>query len=584
MTRRGERAEEGASQDQEVEAGALSMAAVLAILREERQAEREERQAERQEQHAQQQMMMALVEQQREELARCREQMAAQKEAREGETPSVKVKLPKPTLQKLAPGDDIEHFLSTFERIARQQGWPDEVWATQLAGLLTGKAMAAYAALSTEDAGSYERAKAAVLRRYEINEETHRIRFRQDRKKTGESHREWMDRLKDHFSRWTKEQTMPVTEVVILEQFLQCVPEDLRVWLRERKPESLAQAAELADDFVLARKGEGRLPPRKGPWTGPVTDGARPEQGKGSYTPRSSERLGPSTHFQEGRPRTNASGDKRCYQCGKYGHFFYHCPTRTGSSVTATSKALFGSTCDEVAWNEDSQKLLCRGRIEGQAAKMLVDTGCDMTMVSAEWVDPSKMNPEETVSVLCVHGDTMEYPTASLKIQVGKTERVTKVAVAPRLPVPVLLGRDVCDMQAELEGKKQSHLVVTRAQTRNQERQIAATPEDAPRPENQAAAMQKGETLTDDLSRQEEVSEPRGEAQQAGRPATGGDLEHLPSALEASPEQLKKWQNEDSTLAGVRNMAQQDSGEDDRVSFFYRDGILYRWWRPQERR
>ena len=64
--------------------------------------------------------------------------MAAEKEAGEGETPRVKVKLPMPTLQKLAPGDDIEHFLSTFERIAQQQEWPEEVWATQVVGLLTG--------------------------------------------------------------------------------------------------------------------------------------------------------------------------------------------------------------------------------------------------------------------------------------------------------------------------------------------------------------------------------------------------------------------------------------------------------------
>jgi len=37
----------------------------------------------------------------------------------------------------------VEHFLATFERIATQQKWPKEVWATQVAGLLSGKAMAA---------------------------------------------------------------------------------------------------------------------------------------------------------------------------------------------------------------------------------------------------------------------------------------------------------------------------------------------------------------------------------------------------------------------------------------------------------
>ena len=59
------------------------------------------------------------------------------------------MKLPKPTLQKLGDQDDIEHFMATFERIAKQQDWPKKVWATQLAGLLTGKAMAAYAALES---------------------------------------------------------------------------------------------------------------------------------------------------------------------------------------------------------------------------------------------------------------------------------------------------------------------------------------------------------------------------------------------------------------------------------------------------
>ena len=47
-TQRGKRAEEGASQDQEGEAETLSMAAVLAILRKERQVKRKEWQVERQ--------------------------------------------------------------------------------------------------------------------------------------------------------------------------------------------------------------------------------------------------------------------------------------------------------------------------------------------------------------------------------------------------------------------------------------------------------------------------------------------------------------------------------------------------------
>ena len=153
----------------------------------------------------------------------------------EPEPGAAKVKLPKPTLQKLAPQDNVEHFLATFERIATQQGWPLDVWATQLAGLLTGKALAAFANLKLEDATSYEAVKEAILRRYDINEETHRLRFRQDRKKGEESHREWSDRLRDHLGRWTKARKIPLEELVTIEQFLQGVPEDLRVCMAPRE-------------------------------------------------------------------------------------------------------------------------------------------------------------------------------------------------------------------------------------------------------------------------------------------------------------------------------------------------------------
>ena len=37
----------------------------------------------------------------------------------------------------------------------------------------------------------------------------------------------------------------------MLEQFLTGVPEDLRIWLCERKPTSLRQAATLADDHAV---------------------------------------------------------------------------------------------------------------------------------------------------------------------------------------------------------------------------------------------------------------------------------------------------------------------------------------------
>lgn len=58
-----------------------------------------------------------------------------------------RIKPPRPTLQKLSKEDDIESYLDMFERVAGQQEWPKELWATQLAGLLSGEALDAFSSM-----------------------------------------------------------------------------------------------------------------------------------------------------------------------------------------------------------------------------------------------------------------------------------------------------------------------------------------------------------------------------------------------------------------------------------------------------
>ena len=74
-----------------------------------------------------------------------------------------RVKPPRPTLQKLSSSDDIESYLDMFERVARQQGWPNEIWSTQLAGLLSGDALDAFSSVPAEVARSYAQVKEAIL-------------------------------------------------------------------------------------------------------------------------------------------------------------------------------------------------------------------------------------------------------------------------------------------------------------------------------------------------------------------------------------------------------------------------------------
>ena len=62
---------------------------------------------------------------------------------------------------------------------------------------LTGKAQQAYAAMPQSSAGKYADLKAAILRRYDINEETYRQRFRGVAHKENKTYRELAVRLMD---------------------------------------------------------------------------------------------------------------------------------------------------------------------------------------------------------------------------------------------------------------------------------------------------------------------------------------------------------------------------------------------------
>ena len=73
---------------------------------------------------------------------------------------------------------DPDSFFSLFERIAESRKWPEGDQVLMLQCVLTGRALEAYATLSTDDCRVYKRVKSAVLKAYELVPEAYRQRFR----------------------------------------------------------------------------------------------------------------------------------------------------------------------------------------------------------------------------------------------------------------------------------------------------------------------------------------------------------------------------------------------------------------------
>ena len=112
-----------------------------------------------------------------------------------------------PKVAKLTEDDDVEAYLTTFERVMTAHGVPKERWTVKLAPQLTGKAQQAYAAMATREADDYDELKKVILRRYDIRGETYRRRFRSARRGPNETFCELKIRLDDLMGKWSKECT-----------------------------------------------------------------------------------------------------------------------------------------------------------------------------------------------------------------------------------------------------------------------------------------------------------------------------------------------------------------------------------------
>ena len=212
-------------------------------LAEERERRAEEAAAEQKRRDAEHQLQMEQLKGQMEIL---RSITLPATPALEGEPPKGELKNAV-KLTKLTEGEDIEAYLKTFERLMEAYEVPKERWAYRLAPQLTGKAQQAYAAVSSDSTRNYDEVKTAILRRYNINEETYRSRFRSSRRKEGEGYIQLAIRMSDLLERWTVGcRSVAELREMLLEQLLNVMPPELRIWVNERKPKSADEAATLA--------------------------------------------------------------------------------------------------------------------------------------------------------------------------------------------------------------------------------------------------------------------------------------------------------------------------------------------------
>ncbi|XP_060109044.1 zinc finger protein 397-like [Heteronotia binoei] len=168
-----------------------------------------------------------------------------------------------PQLPELASWDDLVHF----ERVFGACHWPRGEGVTRFMPAFSAEAQQAFSILNSRDKTDYGKVKAAFLQGNSTSTEIHRQRFRKFCYQEAEGPREVCNRLRELCHCWlepesrTKEQ---IIELLILEQFLNILPQEIQSQVKERSPETCAQAVALAEGFILRRQ-EGEQPEKQRP-------------------------------------------------------------------------------------------------------------------------------------------------------------------------------------------------------------------------------------------------------------------------------------------------------------------------------
>jgi hypothetical protein len=144
----------------------------------------------------------------------------------------------KSKLPKLKEGDEPDVYLKSFERLLVLHKVHKREWALRLTPLLTCKALEAFSRLSDEDSVEYEKAKTAILVRYELTSEAYREKFRNAFQLRDESFREYTVRVEGFFRHWCEREDISVNfeklfYLMMREKLLSGCDKDLKLWVQE---------------------------------------------------------------------------------------------------------------------------------------------------------------------------------------------------------------------------------------------------------------------------------------------------------------------------------------------------------------
>ena len=196
-----------------------------------------------------------------------------------------------------------------------------------LQSVFVGKAQKVCSELSIEQSSDYEEVKALVLTAYELVPESYRQKFRNWKRKQGQTYVDYSKEKELWFDRWYRslgeEKSFGrLREVILLEEFKNHIPSEIRTHLDEQGTTELHKAGMLADSYELTHRksGSGAQSSR---WTEghPGKAWSKPS---GDLGQRGSSTAVQGQSGQSGNSRP-VRRDVECFYCHAKGHVKSEC-------------------------------------------------------------------------------------------------------------------------------------------------------------------------------------------------------------------------------------------------------------------
>ena len=323
---------------------------------------------------------------------------------------------------------NVDGYFAHFERTALNLGWPKECWSMLLQTVLTGKAQRAYATLPTENCADYDLVKAAVLKIFELVPEAYRQKFRTQRKTENQSYVEFLREKENALDKWCDSKRIDgdaekLRQLILAEEFLNCVPEEVRVHLSERKTDVTYEMAALADEYILTHRKT-----KEKTYTGNRV--------------KFKAELSPKGRPKEENRRTFQSSSRTvvCYKCGKAGHIAIRCQLGKGPERNQTQPRKPQGAVTTTRGNQSYRPWTKKGMIRGPhggpvKVSILRDTGASQSLLLRNKLPKGVIEAtRETVMIEGIGGKRVKIPLCKITLKSQWKNGPIQVGVVDKLP------------------------------------------------------------------------------------------------------------------------------------------------------